>query len=256
MRLAVDMKKQTRPSDRLLNFTEGSSDSECDQSAESDFLSTVDSVSVDKVEYPAVKGPDVFYPLRPLESPFLGERRPEHWKLLPVRERIFRFRYFLSLLSAQWERALFRKPTIQPENDLEFDFPEPTLLQTLVDNYFHYVNLESPLLHRPTFEKELLGNLHKREPAFGAIVLLVCAIGSRYTEDPRVRLSEDEAIRIFKAYSAERGNESRAGDVNDPSTHKQRERHKVLLAAQSRGWKYFEPAWNSRSTALLPSRAC
>jgi hypothetical protein len=48
-----------------------------------------------------------------------------------------------------------------------------------------------PVLHRPTFLRSLNSGLHLREPAFGMTVLLVCAIGSRFTSDIRVLLDDD-----------------------------------------------------------------
>jgi len=48
-----------------------------------------------------------------------------------------------------------------------------------------------PILHRPTFLRSLNSGLHLREPAFGMTVLLVCAIGSRFTSDIRVLLDDD-----------------------------------------------------------------
>ena len=45
-----------------------------------------------------------------------------------------------------------------------------------------------PLLHRPTFERHIADGLHLTEPRFGAIVLLVCALGSKFSLDPRVIL--------------------------------------------------------------------
>ena len=60
----------------------------------------------------------------------------------------------------------------------------------LIDLYFVHTNVIYPLLHRPTFEKGLAEGLHQRSIGFGATVLLVCAIGSRYTKDPRVMLPD------------------------------------------------------------------
>ena len=51
------------------------------------------------------------------------------------------------------------------------------------------MNVYLPIFHRPTFEEELRQCLHLRDPEFGAVVLLVCAIGARLSDDPRV-LSE------------------------------------------------------------------
>jgi len=48
------------------------------------------------------------------------------------------------------------------------------------------MNLIFPLLHRPTFEQSLADNLHLREQRFGGVVLLVAAVGARFSNDPRV----------------------------------------------------------------------
>jgi len=48
------------------------------------------------------------------------------------------------------------------------------------------MNLIFPLLHRPTFEQSLADNLHLRDARFGAVVLLVAAVGARFSSDPRV----------------------------------------------------------------------
>ncbi|KAI0691313.1 fungal-specific transcription factor domain-containing protein [Cytidiella melzeri] len=65
-------------------------------------------------------------------------------------------------------------------------FPEPSLLSSLVDLYFSYCNIFSPLLHRPTFEKGIRDGLHLVDLGFGSTVLLVCAIGAKLSSDSRV----------------------------------------------------------------------
>lgn len=47
-----------------------------------------------------------------------------------------------------------------------------------------------PLLHRPTFEKSVSEGLHRTNAMFGATLLLVCAHGARYSDDPRVLAAE------------------------------------------------------------------
>ena len=51
-----------------------------------------------------------------------------------------------------------------------------------------------PLLHRPIFEKSLTENLHLRDDGFGAVVLLVAAVGARFSDDLRVALPGTEAM--------------------------------------------------------------
>ncbi|KAI0741238.1 fungal-specific transcription factor domain-containing protein [Irpex lacteus] len=67
-------------------------------------------------------------------------------------------------------------------------FPPPDLLASLVDLYFNKCNLYLPLLHRPTFEQSIADNLHLQDEGFGLVLLLVCALGARFSDDPRVIL--------------------------------------------------------------------
>ena len=60
------------------------------------------------------------------------------------------------------------------------------LMRHLVDRYFDNLNIILPLLHRPSFMRSIEEGLHQVDHSFGATVLLVCAIGCRYTDDPRV----------------------------------------------------------------------
>ncbi|KAJ3551665.1 hypothetical protein NM688_g4573 [Phlebia brevispora] len=73
-------------------------------------------------------------------------------------------------------------------------FPEPPLMQSLVELYFSNLNIFLPLLHRPTFEKELRDGLHLVDEGFGAVVLLVCALGAKFSDDPRVLLDGVKSV--------------------------------------------------------------
>ncbi|KAG7447076.1 uncharacterized protein BT62DRAFT_101750 [Guyanagaster necrorhizus] len=101
-----------------------------------------------------------------------------------------------------WERATADAETpryIYPDNDL---------IRSLVAIYFETINPIFPILHRPTFEKHVDEGLHFRDYNFGAALLLVLAVASRYSDDPRVlahpssKLSSGwrffEQVRIFK----------------------------------------------------------
>lgn len=74
-----------------------------------------------------------------------------------------------------------------------YTFPDPDLLIMLVDLYFENINIFLPLLHRPTFERSIHQGLHFRDEKFGANVLLVCANGSRFSDDPRVLLDGEKS---------------------------------------------------------------
>ena len=56
------------------------------------------------------------------------------------------------------------------------------------------MNAFLPLLHRPMFEKSLTDNLHLRDDGFGAVALLVAAVGARFSDDPRVALPGTDAM--------------------------------------------------------------
>ncbi|THG99015.1 hypothetical protein EW026_g3256 [Hermanssonia centrifuga] len=70
----------------------------------------------------------------------------------------------------------------------QHNYPDPDLISSLVDYYFEELNLYMPLLHRPTFEQHIRQGLHLRDEKFGNVLLLVCALGARFSDDPRVLL--------------------------------------------------------------------
>jgi hypothetical protein len=76
----------------------------------------------------------------------------------------------------------------EPVPPPQYNFPPPDLAASLVELYFTHVNLLLPLLHRPTFVRDLATGLHLRNDGFAATLLLVCAIGARFSSDPRVLL--------------------------------------------------------------------
>ncbi|KAJ7693300.1 fungal-specific transcription factor domain-containing protein [Mycena rosella] len=81
-----------------------------------------------------------------------------------------------------------------PDENPLYTFPDPDLLTSLVNLYFKEVNPCSPVLHRPTFKRKLAANLHIRDHRFAATVLMVCSLGARHSDDPRVLL-EGETTR-------------------------------------------------------------
>ncbi|THU84638.1 hypothetical protein K435DRAFT_783681 [Dendrothele bispora CBS 962.96] len=83
-------------------------------------------------------------------------------------------------------------PTPQPEV-YNFQFPDEDEMQQLVTAYFDGHALYAPILYRPSFEKSLSEGLHLRDNGFGALVLAVCAIGSRYQYKLQVTGSSKES---------------------------------------------------------------
>lgn len=72
-------------------------------------------------------------------------------------------------------------------------FPPAELMTELISHYFDRYNLGIPVLHRPTFDNHLKNGLHLEDEGFGGVVLLVCAIGSRFSFDKRVLVDRELA---------------------------------------------------------------
>ncbi|KAF8212815.1 hypothetical protein K438DRAFT_1662307 [Mycena galopus ATCC 62051] len=88
-------------------------------------------------------------------------RRPRYWTWQPPRDNIIR-------------------------HTPPFTFPPPNVLADLIQLYFTRQAIYLPLMHRPTFERGVAEGLHLRDDGFAGNVLLVCAIGSRWSTDPSV----------------------------------------------------------------------
>ncbi|KIK64937.1 hypothetical protein GYMLUDRAFT_159957, partial [Collybiopsis luxurians FD-317 M1] len=71
-----------------------------------------------------------------------------------------------------------------------YEYPPDDLLKTLLVLYWEHFHPFYPLLHKPFFEKSLAHKLHLYDQTFGSTVLLVCALASRCSDDPRVLYSD------------------------------------------------------------------
>ncbi|KAG5732476.1 Transcriptional activator protein acu-15 [Termitomyces sp. T112] len=105
-----------------------------------------------------------------LRRPILASKRDRFWIMAP------------------WERSTEEVPKAS------FIFPEPDLINHLIDLYFSKVNIFWPLLHRPTFEKAVVDEYHLRDDGFASVLLLVCAVASRFSDDPRTLLDGVEDL--------------------------------------------------------------
>ncbi|KAI0749212.1 fungal-specific transcription factor domain-containing protein [Daedaleopsis nitida] len=148
-----------------------------------------------KQEYAGVELPKT---VDPDAHTTLLRRRQQYWSLHPVRVFI---------------DSIFTYDEHSPHKD----FPPQDLLTKLVDLYFTNMNDYMPLLHRPTFEQGVKDGLHLHDEGFGSTVLLVCANGSRFTDDPRVLLDDSQI-------------------------------------PQSAGWKWFQQVQMVRKSLLAPPR--
>ncbi|KAJ3901599.1 fungal-specific transcription factor domain-containing protein [Lentinula edodes] len=76
-----------------------------------------------------------------------------------------------------------RKPEDRPP---PFEFPPDDLMISLIDLFFTKIHLLLPILHRPSFLKSVAKGLHHEDRHFGGLVLAICALGARFSDDPRV----------------------------------------------------------------------
>ncbi|CAE6444712.1 unnamed protein product [Rhizoctonia solani] len=93
-------------------------------------------------------------------------RRPEFWRPTPAETR-----------------HIERRPW-DSEEGLALELPPDDLIPVLLDAFFDVSFF--PIIHRGMLEKQLKEGLHKRDGTFLRIVLLICANGARWCDDPRV----------------------------------------------------------------------
>ncbi|KAJ3875250.1 fungal-specific transcription factor domain-containing protein [Lentinula edodes] len=72
------------------------------------------------------------------------------------------------------------------ENPPPFEFPPDDLMTDLIQLYFTQFNPLLPLLHHPSFLRNVAEGLYYKDRHFGGLVLAVCALGARFSNDPRV----------------------------------------------------------------------
>ncbi|KIY44463.1 hypothetical protein FISHEDRAFT_26436, partial [Fistulina hepatica ATCC 64428] len=84
-----------------------------------------------------------------------------------------------------WRLEPWEMNSFYADEHVNFQFPDFDLVASLIGLYFKHINTSIPILHRPTFEKSVFEGLHLRNHFFGATLLLVCSLGSRYSDDPR-----------------------------------------------------------------------
>ncbi|KAG6845260.1 hypothetical protein H0H87_011995 [Tephrocybe sp. NHM501043] len=103
-----------------------------------------------------------------LRRPILGSKREQFWVARP------------------WERLN------DPVSKVTYTYPPTDLMMSLVDLFFEKQNILTPLLHRPTFERSVAEELHLHDDGFATVLLLVCAVASRFSDDPRVLMDDVE----------------------------------------------------------------
>jgi hypothetical protein len=66
-------------------------------------------------------------------------------------------------------------------------------MKNLIKIYFDQINPILCILHFPSFRDSVAKGLHFRDRNFGSVVLAVCALASRYSDDPRVFLDGENS---------------------------------------------------------------
>ncbi|KAJ7183892.1 fungal-specific transcription factor domain-containing protein [Mycena filopes] len=83
----------------------------------------------------------------------------------------------------------------------DYAFPPTELMLALISNFFSHVNVFLPIFHRPTFDKTFMAKQHLCDDGFARTLLLICALGARYSDDPRVHLPDIENTHGWKWFS-------------------------------------------------------
>ncbi|KAJ7709658.1 fungal-specific transcription factor domain-containing protein [Mycena rosella] len=96
-------------------------------------------------------------------------RRPLFWQTLP------------------WEK-------VEYDQRPQYVYPQSDLIASLLDLYFRNVHPLLPILHRPSFERSVAEGLHLKDTQFGATLLVILGIASRYSDDPRVFVEGDASL--------------------------------------------------------------
>ncbi|KAI0076108.1 hypothetical protein K474DRAFT_1772732 [Panus rudis PR-1116 ss-1] len=105
--------------------------------------------------------------------PLGANRRPYFWQTPPY-------------------ETILPKPKSEVLALIKAQFPPDDLAKSLADAYFEVMNAHFPVVHRPTFDRQLRVRLHERDVWFGCLCMTVFGMGSRWSKDPRVlTLPED-----------------------------------------------------------------
>ncbi|KAJ7725634.1 fungal-specific transcription factor domain-containing protein [Mycena maculata] len=118
-------------------------------------------------------------------------RRQIYWDLLP------------------WEKGFYnRRP--------KYVYPASDLIDSLLELYFTNIHPILPVFHRPSFERDVAEGLHLEDTKFGATLLAVLALASRYSDDPRVFLDGETSLSSGWKFIAQ---VEIFGKCHDPGIH-------------------------------------
>ncbi|KAG8906698.1 hypothetical protein FRC01_007916, partial [Tulasnella sp. 417] len=86
-----------------------------------------------------------------------------------------------------WEWIYDRPPPLD-----SLAFPPDDLMDELIELCFERIMILFPVLHRPLLEKHRKENRHRNDINFARVLLGVCAIGARFSDDERVCLPSED----------------------------------------------------------------
>ncbi|KIY71330.1 hypothetical protein CYLTODRAFT_441292 [Cylindrobasidium torrendii FP15055 ss-10] len=131
-------------------------------------------------------------------------------------------------LSHYWSMHHWESGTVLKPHDLTF--PPDDLLDSLVDIYFQHAIMVPilPFIHEADFRRDLKTGLQYVDNSFGFVVLGVCAIASRHSDDPRVFLDSEVAEARAKGSAPNLSADSSILPGVGPG-----------LSRHSAGWKFF-----------------
>ncbi|ORY28987.1 fungal-specific transcription factor domain-domain-containing protein [Naematelia encephala] len=72
------------------------------------------------------------------------------------------------------------------------------LVDSLVQAYFTISHLLWPILHYPTFLAQYHDPAHRRSPSFVCLVMSLCCLSSRYTQDPRLPTLSPQLLALAR----------------------------------------------------------
>ena len=121
-------------------------------------------------------------------------RRREFWEVQYVSLPLVLCYPWRDAYQSQW-----MSPQPGPSSSC-LEFPPADIIAPLVDTYFSHSNIYYPVLHRPTFQRLLGQELHQRDHEFGSLLLVVCAIGARFTDHPYLSDVPPGAVNCRVAY--------------------------------------------------------
>ena len=85
-------------------------------------------------------------------------------------------------------------------------WPPEDLVPQLVDEYFHLYHHACPLLHEPTFRRDLADRVYERDKDFRHLCLTVFALSSRSCSDERMYMPRNilpaDTPEPYRRYSA------------------------------------------------------